>query len=164
MISSTDFTQNKKVPPCYSKEAHQFDFWLGNWDLHWFTSEGKTAYGKNNVKKILGSCVINENFSTNGEKPFVGKSYSVYNSKMKFWEQTWVDNSGGYIIFSGKFKKGKMTFTRKFKGKEDKEIIQRMVFYNISKNNLDWDWESSNDKGKTWKLNWRIHYKRHIGS
>jgi hypothetical protein len=40
------------------------------------------------------------------------------------------------------------------------KILQRMVWKNISANELDWSWESSADGGKTWQVNWPIHYKR----
>lgn len=43
---------------------------------------------------------------------------------------------------------------------EGKEITQRMVFYNISENTFDWNWESSTDNGENWKLNWKIKYSR----
>ncbi len=45
----------------------------------------------------------------------------------------------------------------------DKQIILRMVFYDIKENSMVWDWESTEDGGKTWKLNWRINYKRTAG-
>ena len=150
IISSIKFGQNKKTPSCFTKEAHQFDFCVGEWNLHWTTPKGDTVYGFNNVKSILGGCVINENFSTKETQPFVGKSYSVYNSVKKIWEQTWVDNSGGYMVFTGGFKNDKMILSGKVSGKDGKEIIQRMVFYNILKDKLDWDWESSKDNGISW--------------
>jgi hypothetical protein len=35
-----------------------------------------------------------------------------------------------------------------------------MVFYNISDQSLDWNWERSADWGQSWELLWRIHYQR----
>lgn len=62
------------------------------------------------------------------------------------------------MSFTWKFENGKMTLSREVSGKNNTKILQRMVFYNITNNKLDWDWESSKDNGKTWKLNWRLHY------
>jgi len=76
---SINFTQTKNTPPCSSLEAKQFDFWVGNWVIYWITQTGDTAYGSNNVQKILGGCVINENFSTKGAQPFNVKSNSFNN-------------------------------------------------------------------------------------
>lgn len=85
-------------------------------------------------------------------------SHSVFTSEKK-WKQTWVDNSGGYLDFEGKAEKGRMTFFRTAR-RNGKEIRQRMVFYDIYKDRFTWDWESSADEGETWKLAWRINYKR----
>ena len=40
------------------------------------------------------------------------------------------------------------------------KLLQRMVWKNITPNAFDWSWESSRDGGKTWQVNWPIHYKR----
>jgi hypothetical protein len=34
-----------------------------------------------------------------------------------------------------------------------------MVWKNITANELDWSWEASHDGGKTWQVQWPIHYK-----
>jgi len=38
--------------------------------------------------------------------------------------------------------------------------IETKYFKDIKKDSFIWDWESSYDRGVTWKLNWRINYKR----
>ena len=43
--------------------------------------------------------------------------------------------------------------------RDGSKIWQRMVFKNISANEFDWSWESSTD-GKSWTVQWPIHYKR----
>jgi hypothetical protein len=57
----------------------------------------------------LNGCVIEENF--NGGS-FKGKSVSIYSPIKKMWLQTWVDNSGGYLEFSGRFKNNNLTLAR----------------------------------------------------
>jgi hypothetical protein len=89
----------------------------------------------------------------------MGKSFSVYNPAEKIWQQTWVDDQGGYLVFTGGMESNKMILSRKI-SRDDKELIQRMVFYNISKDDFYWNWESSEDSGVTWKLNWKIHYTK----
>lgn len=150
---------NSQTVPCSSPESSQFDFWVGEWDLSWQNSEGKTLTGKNIISRILGGCTIQENFSTS-DGSFSGKSFSVYNSKKGVWEQTWVDNSGAYMTFTGGMNGDKMILSREVMTKEGKKVIQRMVFYDISKNNIMWDWESSSDEGATWTLQWKVSYKR----
>lgn len=143
-------------PPCSSPEARQFDFWVGDWDLTW---EG--GKGTNSVQAILGGCVIQENFDgRNAEgKGLVGMSHSVYNPARGKWLQTWVDNQGGYLDFEGGWSDGKMILSREA-SRNGQDFLQRMVFQNIGENELDWNWERSDDGGKTWTTNWAIHYVR----
>ena len=42
---------------CDFPEAHQFDFWIGDWELTW----GDSGSGTNRVEHILNSCIIQEN-------------------------------------------------------------------------------------------------------
>lgn len=140
-----------------------FDFWVGKWDVTWDEGEGKIGRGTNHITKTLDEKVIQENFEIlEGQSVgFKGTSISVYQPRFKRWKQAWADNNGGYYDFIGKFEGDKRIFqTEVFETKEGKQFTQRMVFYDIKENSLTWDWESSMDGGKTWKLNWRINYKR----
>ncbi len=145
---------------CSSPEAKQFDFWVGDWKAEWKNDDGSTATGSNTIRKILGGCVVEENFNGNPAISLIGRSLSLYNSRRNIWQQTWVDNEGSYLDFTGNFENGKMTLSRDAITPKGKTIQQRMVFYNIEKNKFDWDWEISKDDGKNWELKWRIHYTR----
>ena len=144
--------------PCTHPEARQFDFWIGEWDLVWGEGDN-TGTGTNIVTSEMDGCVIEENFTSDGEDPFIGNSLSVYDTESKLWKQTWVDNQGNYLDFAGKFENGRMILQReKFEG--GKKILQRMIWYNIAENSLDWNWEKSEDDGEKWILLWHIHYER----
>jgi hypothetical protein len=82
--------------PCSLPEASQFDFWLGDWNLTW----NDTLHGTNHVEKIMSGCAVQENF-TDPKLNYIGKSWSVYNKNFRQWQQTWVDNQGGYIALTG---------------------------------------------------------------
>lgn len=143
--------------------SEYFDFWIGEWDLSWKSSDGTLGRGKNTIERILEGKVIKENFeATSGAlEGFVGKSYSVYNPKTETWHQTWVDSQGAYLDFVGKFKGDKRMFVRQTTDSSGSTVIQRMVFYNITPNSFTWDWEQSRDNGETWQLLWKIAYRRH---
>lgn len=154
------FHAQTQPKPCSSEQSSQFDFWLGTWDLEWTDAKGQKLTGTNTINKILKGCVIEENFSTAGSDPYLGKSHSLYDAKSGKWKQTWVDSGGSYLDFTGEFKDGKMTLSREMIDNDGKKTLQRMVFSKIQKNSLVWDWESSTDGGKMWKTNWKIFYKR----
>jgi hypothetical protein len=40
------------------------------------------------------------------------------------------------------------------------KIMQRMRFFDIKEDSMNWAWERSGDGGKSWQTNWLIHYKR----
>jgi hypothetical protein len=145
-----------------AKPEQLFDFWIGEWDLKWEDPDGSFGEGKNTITRIMKDNVIQENFEglKGVNKGFIGMSVSVYNPVQKMWYQTWVDNQGAYLDFWGEFDGEKRMFVRKYTGPKGQEIMQRMVFHDISKNAFTWDWENSLDDGKTWNLNWQIKYKR----
>jgi hypothetical protein len=130
----------------------QFDFWLGEWDVSW----GEDGKGTNHVLRILDGKIIQENFSS---PDLQGMSVSSYNHHRELWCQTWVDNNGAYLDFTGKFEDGKMILMRDAVVKEQ-AVKQRMVWYNIEADQFDWNWDRSDDDGKTWQVQWQIKYKR----
>lgn len=130
----------------------QFDFWLGEWDVRW----GEDGVGTNRIERILDGKVIQENFTA---PDLIGMSVSAYDLERKLWCQTWVDNNGSYLDFTGGFTDGKMILSRDaiVRGETCK---QRMVWFEIRADKFEWNWERSDDGGQTWRVLWNIHYMR----
>ncbi len=147
--------------PCAAQpQQKQFDFWLGEWDLTWPGEKaGETGHGTNSIKLIMDGCVVEENFSGGESMHLRGTSVSTFNVQSDRWKQTWVDNEGGYLDFTGELKDGQMILQREAM-RNGAKILQRMVWKNITATEFDWSWEASQDGGKTWQVNWPIHYKR----
>ena len=136
-------------------EARQFDFWLGEWDAAW----GDGERGSNVIRSVLDDAVILENFDGRPGMPLIGMSVSAYNAALGKWQQTWVDNQGSYLDFAGAFEEGRMVLQR-LAIREVQSFLQRMVWYNIERDQFDWNWERSDDGGQTWQVMWQIHYTR----
>jgi hypothetical protein len=134
-------------------ENHEFDFWLGEWNVHWGDKQGT-----NRVESVLDGAVIQENFDGDG---LIGTSMSVFSREDQRWHQTWVDNTGSYLDFVGEFADGKMILSRNGVV-EGKPVRQRMVWHDITPNAFLWSWERSDDEGKTWRELWKLEYKRKI--
>ena len=137
------------------KPEEAFDFWLGKWEAKWYNPDSSIVYGSNTITKILDSSVIEENFLSPTQK-YKGRSLSIFNQTKRTWHQAYVDNFGNYYDFIGLFEENKKIFSTD----TSKQIIQRMVFYNLSEESFTWDWEKSTDNGKTYQLSWRINYTR----
>ncbi len=164
LFSSALFSQQSTIQaspnPCTIAEQKQFDFWIGEWDLTWPGKKaGRVGHGTNSIKRILDGCVVQERFSAQQDH-LRGTSVSTYDSRAGKWKQTWVDNEGGYLDFVGELNEGQLILQREAIRKDGTKTLQRMVWKNISANELDWSWEGSRDGGKTWQVQWPIHYKR----
>jgi len=132
-----------------------FDFWVGNWNTYWEDS----LRGSNIISKSLNDFVVEENF-TSIDKSFIGKSWTVYDSSSNNWKQTWVDNTGAYLVFTGgKDKENVILNLAEERKSNGKSYYMRMIFSNIKQDSFDWDWQSSKDK-VSWKTVWAIKYKR----
>jgi hypothetical protein len=147
-------------PPCSAPQSSQFDFWVGDWTLTW----SDTLHGTNHVEKILGSCIIQENFH-DPNKNYSGKSWSAYNTNSGKWLQTWVDSQGGFIYLEGGMQHDSMVLMTQERTvpttvSKTGKIKNRMVYCHITPNSFDWSWEASTDGGGIWKTNWKIHYER----
>lgn len=146
---------------CTAAQQKQLDFWLGGWNLSWpGQNGGPEGHGTNSITRVLDGCVVQENFVGDGAQPLRGTSLSLFDVTAGKWKQTWVDNQGSYLDFIGEFKDGQMILQREATGPHGAKFLQRMVWKNIAANTFDWSWESSHDEGKTWKVQWAIHYKR----
>jgi hypothetical protein len=160
-LAASAYSQQK---PCEAPEASQFDFWLGEWTLSWPAEQmggtaGELGKGTNKITKILGDCIVKEEFSFPAGN-FYGNSVSVYSPAKGLWQQTWVDNQGGYLVFTGEFKDGKMFLKMAPFQRAGQTVVNRMVFRNITADSLDWDWQTSEDGGENWKDLWNIHYQK----
>ncbi len=137
-----------------------FDFWLGEWSV----SDAQGGTGRNTVRRILGGAVIEENFSfvaVDGQT-LTGRSHTVLVPD-RGWCQTWVDDSGSYLDFtdgSGSCGGG----NDGARPAEGAQVVlvrpgQRMVFSQISRGSLQWDWQRGAD-ADGWETVWRLDYVR----
>ncbi|MFT6866068.1 MAG: hypothetical protein ACJA08_000895 [Cyclobacteriaceae bacterium] len=142
--------------------ASYFDFWVGDWTASWDEGNGMEQLGTNTITKSLDEKVIVENFRIikGQSEGFKGMSMSVFQPRFNRWKQAWTDNQGGYFDFTGEFDGDKRIFKTLVTERASKQILQRMVFYDIQNDAMTWDWESSQDGGETWSLQWRIFYKK----
>jgi hypothetical protein len=146
------------APPAIAPEARQFDFWIGDWDLTW----GEGEQGTNRIRAILDGRVIEEQFDGRPATTLRGLSVSTYTPALGKWQQTWVDNEGSYLDFTGGWEAGppaRMVLTRSAIV-QGTPVLQRMVWHHITPGTLDWNWERSADDGATWQTVWAIHYQR----
>lgn len=159
---------------CNNDEAHQFDFWIGEWDINqtiiqkdgsWIETKAHTS-----VSPILNGCALEEHWSgdvkffwmgMDSVKPMKGFSIRYFDVNAKKWDIYWMDNFGLNFgnASKGIFKDGKGEFFSERKTENGKQI-SRITFSNIKENSVHWDLAISNDDGKNWATIWNMEMKR----
>ncbi|MGS2721139.1 hypothetical protein [Paraglaciecola aestuariivivens] len=154
--------QAQDVPPPPSKSAcdtpqhKQFDFWLGNWQVS--NKEGQLL-GTNKVVSILDGCVVSENWqAANGD--FSGKSYNFYDSQLKQWHQTWIDNKGGVLYLDGQLEGNVMVLQGQRLAKDGSTTLHKISYTPLPYDKVKQRWQSSKDNGQTWADLFVGYYKK----
>jgi hypothetical protein len=137
--------QPARPPACTSAEHHQFDFWIGEWNVT--LPNGKYA-GTNRIEPILTGCALRETWS--GARGMHGTSYNIYDAAGRRWHQTWVDDGGNLLQLDGAFQDGKMVLTGEQKS-DSATTLQRITWTPNGKE-VRQVWESSTDGGRTWSV------------
>jgi hypothetical protein len=150
---------------CTAAEYRQLDFWIGDWDLVVRArptpgAPWAEAKGLQHVESILGGCAISERFRADGPgAPWAGRSYSMWQPALKAWRQTWVDDSGSYLAFTGGVDGDVMTLVGEPRDQDGHHIQMRMVFLDVTARSLRWEWQRQTDGG-AWDPQMIIEYRR----
>jgi hypothetical protein len=156
------YSRPPPAPACAAAEFHQLDFWLGDWDvrIRGREHEGEKweeGHGTNRIRRILGGCVVVENFAADGPgQLWAGNSLSEYVPAEKQWRQVWADDQGSWLSFTG----GKSGKDFVLTGEPRGGRTMRMVFHDIRPDHISWRWEGTRDDGKTWQPQLLIEYRR----
>jgi tetratricopeptide (TPR) repeat protein len=149
----------KNQRPCaYTPENRQFDFWLGEWNVT--TTQGAIPSGNSKIELILEDCVVQENWKSLNN-PYAGKSYNIYNTALKRWEQYWVDNVGGNIFFYGGLKDGVMDYwTDDLPQPDGTKLKRHLQFFKLGPDTVRQFSQGSSDSGRTWQVEYDFTYTR----
>jgi len=134
--------------PCDSPEYHQFDFWVGHWDV--YNPKGQMV-AHSLIEPVYG-CGIRENWMPVG-KPG-GGSLSIYVPAEKHWEQFWIDSSGSRAFFTGRWNGSAMVISGKWGGP-----LVRMSYSKNADASVRQVGEQSTDGGKNWNPSFDFTYK-----
>ena len=145
------------VPPCATTAHRQFDFWVGDWEVH--NAAGKRA-GENRITRIHGGCALLEEWRGTGD--VTGTSLNTYDKDRGVWHQTWVDNGGTLLTLEGGFADGVMTLRGRSvePGPPQKSMLQRIRWTPQQDGRVRQLWETSSDEGTTWSLAFDGWYSR----
>ncbi len=131
--------------PCEASPYHQFDFWVGEWDVK--TPDGHPA-GTNSITVELKGCVLHEHWS--GVRGMKGESFNTWSPTRRTWHQTWVDDGGGFLLLDGNLDGNAMVLQGERREPNGTTTIQRIRYEPRPPTGLRQLWETSSDGGATW--------------
>jgi hypothetical protein len=156
VLLSISFLMTSQPNKEFHEQYHQFDFWIGKWDVYKYGTE--TLAGKSHIESIIDSVGILENY-TNANGQYTGKSLNKYNPSKQRWEQYWIDNSGLTLHLAGGIKEGKMVLSDEVTG-DPKQGINRISWEKQKNGTVRQTWNLSTDGGKTWKVLFDGEYRK----
>jgi hypothetical protein len=139
--------QQPAPPPCASPEHHQFDFWIGDWDVK--LPNGQPA-GRNRVESIEGGCGLQENWTSAGPTPNTGRSINAYSSGDHKWHQIWLGSGGLLMHLTGSLQGDTLTFSGTTTSRAGQTLQNRLAFTRRADGTVRQFWQTSPD-GATWQ-------------
>ncbi|MEO8620483.1 MAG: hypothetical protein ABI625_05420 [bacterium] len=152
--------EDAKFPCRNGTEPRQFDFWVGEWTVSlWGTNGAVTLLaGRSKVTAILEHCVVLEEWTpTQGPN---GKSVNFWDTNRKAWRQVWTADDGTSLDYEGHFANGAMRFTGWTLGANGRRVLQKLTFFRVSADTVRQLFEASDDDGKSWKNTFDGRYVR----
>jgi hypothetical protein len=144
---------------CDDSQHHQFDFWVGSWDVY----DPKGHVIAHSLVEPVYGCGIRENWM-----PFNrpgGGSLSIYVPADQHWEQFWIDSSGIRVLFRGGWDGRSMVIAGTWPTKPDAATgpLARMTYSRLPDGSVRQFGEQSTDGGKNWAVSFDFTYRRHQG-
>jgi hypothetical protein len=143
--------------PCVSAaERHQFDFWVGEWDV--FDLAGAKV-GTSSVQVVSGGCALLENWTAGNA--LQGKSLNAYNAARSQWQQYWFGQDGTVTEYRESAWVGKaLQFTAHADATTAAPAtILHLTFTPLDDGSVRQLGQLSSDGGATWKTTYDFRYR-----
>jgi hypothetical protein len=143
VLAGLSFAAGAAPPaPCASAEHRQFDFWIGDWQVH--KNDGVFA-GFNRITSEYRGCVIHERYGTG--RGYSGESLNVYDAARKVWHQSWVDDTGLLLTLEGRWNGKSMVLEGLAPGSDGAMAKQRITWTPNADGSVRQLWETADAKG-----------------
>jgi hypothetical protein len=163
------------VAPCAAPAYHQFDFWVGRWQVEQEILGPDGAYARfpatDRVERAAGGCAIVEHwqglvrFSWEGmtaPDSLYGLSVRSYDTAHERWSISWLDSRHPAFgePFVGTFTGARGTFLRRAHRAEGAEALTQIVFERVGADRVEWSLSVPADSAGSWTTVWRMHFHR----
>lgn len=147
-------------PGCTSPESHQFDFWVGKWEV-FPASSPTTKIADSLIEKLYLGCAVRENWMPLATRAQGGGggSLNAYNPTTGKWRQTWLD-PGGFADFTGGWDGTKMSIEGFWpQPGAPANQITRMTYTPLPDGSVEQAGFTSDDNGATWQPSFDLIYR-----
>ena len=152
---------------CDSPQAHQFDFWAGNWNVESRTLQQDGTWLETdqewNAEEVVGGCLFIDfadgDFSGHRMR---GMGTRFYVPSDNQWVITWTstDNPGGWGEWRGNFDAdGNADFFQETETPNG-VVTSRIRWEDITDNSAHWEYGVSRDGGQTWTTFWTMEFSK----
>lgn len=142
--------------PCEGVGYHQFDFWIGDWNV----TEGERQAGTNSIHPVHGGCALQENWQGTEPGGISGSSFNIYDRATGRWHQTWVDASGTLLQLDGGVADGSMVLSGARPARDGGTVLHRIRWTPNEDGTVRQLWEASRDGGGRWDVLFDGLYER----
>jgi hypothetical protein len=145
---------------CEAAEFHQFDFWLGEWEVTGGVAGpnlGKVV-GQSSIAAIGTGCGLSEHWR--GATGVDGRSLNAYDAVHKTWRQFWVGNDGTVLQLAGGLKEHAMVLEGELPMSKGGVQKQRITWTPRDDGSVTQHWETSDDNGATWATSFLGVYRK----
>jgi hypothetical protein len=154
------------VPLAQSPFGSPFEALIGSWEIdsECYRSDGMTeeATGEWHFARILGGLGVQDVLFAKGAPPALrGTSISGYDAKAGVWRVVWMMPYSGEFACLVSRQVGDEIIQEGFS--MDGSSLERWTFSEITGDRFRWRGESSDDGGKTWRLDQQMTGRRMSG-
>lgn len=150
---------------------HDFDFYFGRWHVRnerlrerlAGCVEWETFDARQDCRPILGGLGNLDEFVSDqfGAARFHGMTLRLFDPQSRLWRIFWASNRSGVLEppVSGRFHDG----VGRFEGDDvhaGRPVRVRFIWSGIGPAGAHWEQAFSDDGGRTWETNWRMHMTR----
>ena len=144
-------------------EAHQFDFWIGDWVVTpWGAPASVPPIGHNTITAQLEHCLLLEEWTPSNSSK--GKSFNFWDTNRRAWRQVWIAGDGQSLDYEGQFSDTAMRFSGWTLNAQGARVLQKLTFFRISADTVRQLFEASSDGGATWQNTFDGRYVRTTGA
>ena len=140
---------------CEGAEHRQFDFWLGEWDVH---GEDGQLLGTNRIERSGNGCWLVEHWR--GVSGNHGTSTNAWDAQYRVWRQFWVGGDGVVLRLEGAREGEAMVMRGELPDAKGGIQHQRITWTPQADGSVVQQWDTSDDAGASWQTSFRGSYRR----